>query len=99
MNTTRSLLAISILSLISSERCLGTENWPQWRGPGANGVAAGTEYPVKWTDSENVVWKFPLPGLGASTPALWGDTIIVTGEKGEQPSMVVLIDVVVMENR
>lgn len=57
----------------------GAENWPQWRGPSANGVAVGDSYPIKWSATENVLWKFPLPGLGASTPVIWQDHIFVTG--------------------
>ena len=54
------------------------ENWPSWRGPQANGVAAGKSYPTKWSKTENVAWKISLPGKGASTPIIWEDKIVVT---------------------
>jgi outer membrane protein assembly factor BamB len=54
------------------------ENWPQWRGPGANGVAAVGTYPTTFSASRNVAWKVELPGLGSSTPAVWDDHIFVT---------------------
>lgn len=53
-------------------------NWPGWRGPDFNGVAAGTGFPLKWTSTENVAWKFTLPGKGASTPIVWDRRIILT---------------------
>lgn len=53
-------------------------NWPNWRGPDYNGVASGTGYPVRWSSAENVLWKFELPGKGASTPAVWDGRIILT---------------------
>lgn len=56
----------------------GAENWPQWRGPHGSGVAAAGEYPVEFSDSRNVVWKAKLPGRGSSTPAVWGERILVT---------------------
>lgn len=53
-------------------------NWPNWRGPDQNGVAAGTGYPTRWSNTENVAWKVELPGRGASTPVVWNDKIILT---------------------
>ncbi len=60
------------------------DNWPAWRGPHFTGVAQGTGYPVNWSGTENVAWKIALPGLGGSTPAVWGDAIFVTcGDEGQ----------------
>lgn len=57
---------------------LRAENWPNWRGPGLDGVAAGSGYPTTWGEGTNVAWRVALPGAGASTPAVWGDRIVVT---------------------
>ncbi len=54
------------------------DNWPNWRGPAVDGVAAGTGYVSSWSPTEHVLWRLKLPGLGASTPAVWGDRVIVT---------------------
>jgi len=54
------------------------DNWPNWRGPAVDGVAAGTGYVESWSPTEHVLWRTKLPGLGASTPAIWGDRLIVT---------------------
>ena len=55
------------------------QNWPQFRGPGATGVAEGTNGPVKWdaTTSQNVRWKVPIPGLSHASPVVWGDKVFV----------------------
>ena len=53
------------------------ENWPQWRGPSANGISTETNLPVKWTTTENVAWKLPLPAWSGSTPIVWGDRIFL----------------------
>jgi hypothetical protein len=50
------------------------QNWPQWRGPSASGIAVGNP-PTTWSERENVKWKVAIPGSGASTPIIWGDTI------------------------
>lgn len=62
------------------------DNWPNWRGPGLDGVAGGVGYATSWKaavaaenlPAENVLWRVHLPGLGASTPAVWGNAVIVT---------------------
>lgn len=54
------------------------EDWPHWRGPQATGVAAAGDYPTKFSSDEAVAWKVELPGVGCSTPIVWGDAIYVT---------------------
>lgn len=63
-------------------------NWPQWRGPLANGVAPNGDPPVEWSETRNIRWKVALPGRGTSTPIVWGNqvfilTAIPTGRKVE----------------
>jgi outer membrane protein assembly factor BamB len=53
-------------------------NWPSWRGTDFSGSLESGDYPVKWTSTENLAWKFKLPGRGFSTPIVWGERIIVT---------------------
>ena len=52
-------------------------NWPQWRGPGANGVSPEKGLPVTWSATQNVAWKLPLPAYSGSTPIVWGDLIFL----------------------
>lgn len=54
--------------------------WPQWRGPLATGVAPHGNPPVYWNEAEgrNIRWKTEIPGLGHSTPVIWGDHIFLT---------------------
>ncbi len=53
--------------------------WPQFRGPGGSGVADGAP-PTTWNlaSSSRVRWKTAIPGLGHSSPVVWGDRIYVT---------------------
>ena len=55
-------------------------NWPQFRGPQACGVDASKAASVQWDleKSVNVLWRTPIPGLGHSSPILWGERIYVT---------------------
>jgi len=59
-----------------------THNWPQWRGPDADGVSQETGLPLRWSRSENIAWKVRLPGRGNSTPIIWSDRIFVTSQIG-----------------
>lgn len=55
-------------------------NWPSFRGVNASGVAEGHDTPTAWNveEKKNVAWKTPIPGLGHSSPIVWGDRIFVT---------------------
>lgn len=51
--------------------------WGQWRGPLGTGEAPHSDPPVTWSESSNVRWKVPIPGLGSATPVVWGDRIFL----------------------
>ena len=53
------------------------DSWPGFRGAQANAVAEG-DLPVRWSSTENVTWKAEIPGIGWSSPVVWGDRIFVT---------------------
>jgi outer membrane protein assembly factor BamB len=52
-------------------------NWPQWRGPLANGVAPLANPPIHWNETNNVRWKIPMPGKAHSSPIVFGDSVYV----------------------
>ena len=62
---------------------LRADNWPQWRGPDHNGFSKETKLPVEWSESKNIAWKLTLPGMGGSTPIVWGDNIFLTCQDGD----------------
>jgi hypothetical protein len=53
-------------------------NWPQWRGPNGDGISPETNVPVKWSATENIAWKTPIPGESHSSPVVWEDTVFLT---------------------
>lgn len=62
-------------------------NWPSFRGPSASGVADG-QSPIAGWDGENginVRWKTAIPGLGHSSPVIWGDWIFLTTAISSDP--------------
>ena len=54
-------------------------DWPQFRGIRAAGIDERHPAPVTWDVGKNqaVRWKTPIPGLGHSSPVVWGDTVYV----------------------
>jgi hypothetical protein len=50
------------------------QNWPQFRGEKAVGVADGQNLPGDW----NIAWKTEIPGLGHSSTIVWGDRVFLT---------------------
>lgn len=55
----------------------GRADWPQFRGPDGVGHAAG-DPPLRWSETEGVVWKTPVPGLAWSSPVISRGGIYVT---------------------
>jgi len=70
------LILTVLLALAVNQTDAG--NWPNWRGPHDVGFADGEDYPITWSDTKNVKWKVRLPGLGGSTPIVWGDLIFLS---------------------
>src|SRR6476620_1542446 len=66
-------LVLSVVSFAGAET-----NWPQFRGPGGQGVSDATGLPVKWSEGENVAWKTAVHGRAWSSPVVWGEQVWVT---------------------
>src|SRR5947209_5407068 len=67
------LTVILLFSLIAAAE----DNWTQFRGPNASGVAGNATPPVEFSASKNLLWKQALPS-GHSSPVVWGDRIFLT---------------------
>jgi len=82
--SSKSLLVVFVVAFfVNSELVLA--NWPDWRGPRGDGRSDATGLPLKWSETENIVWKTPIHDLGYSTPVVWGDQVWLTTatKKGE----------------
>ena len=70
------LLGRIVLPLLTAACLLPTlaevapANWTRFRGPNGSGVADDKDIPVQW-QSQNILWKVPLPGPGNSSPVIW----------------------------
>jgi len=73
---TMSRIAIAALSLLVNVGAAG--QWPQFRGPHAGAVADDPALPESWSETDHVVWKTDIPGLGWSSPVVWDDHVFLT---------------------
>ena len=71
-----------------------SRDWPWWRGPTRDGVAAaGQTPPLTWTDTENILWSFPIPGRGQGSPTVVGDQVLIaTAEPDREVQAVQCLD-------
>ncbi len=68
-----------LLLLLASAAFGADANWPQFRGADAAGIGTGNPV-VEWNAAagKNILWKTEIPGLGHSSPVIWGDRVFVT---------------------
>ena len=69
-----------MIVFMSALALAGTDDWPGWRGPTANGISTLKDVPSSWSAERNVAWKTPLEGRGLSSPVVWGDRIFLTAD-------------------
>jgi outer membrane protein assembly factor BamB len=68
-----------------------SEDWPAWRGPTGDGIAApGQNPPIQWSETENILWKVPLPGRGHGSPTIAGERIYLPTADAARQSQSVL---------
>jgi outer membrane protein assembly factor BamB len=76
-----------VLLLITGASALArAEDWPQFRGPTGQGHATERGLPLEWSETRNIIWKTPVPGLGWSSPVVadgrvWLTTVVESKER------------------
>lgn len=82
----RCLFSLSVL-LLASLTAFGGDSWVQFRGSTQNGVSDATELPLKWSETEAVKWKTPIPGEGWSSPLVANGQVWMTTATDEGRSL------------
>src|SRR4051812_45721435 len=71
-------LALTLMLALEFGSLACAQEWTRFRGPNGQGqTSAGSSIPTEWTDKD-YNWKVELPGVGHSSPVVWGDKIFVT---------------------
>ncbi|MDA0835846.1 MAG: PQQ-binding-like beta-propeller repeat protein [Planctomycetota bacterium] len=104
-NAVRCLLAVCLFAGVVVENLPAAEpepnpvqfestDWPWWRGPARNGIAASDQTPpLHWSADENVVWKSPVPGRGHGSPTVVGNHVyLATADEQADRQLVLCFD-------
>ena len=83
------LLAVGVC-LLAFTPCTAQE-WTRFRGPNGSGVHATAKVPTEW---KSFAWKTPLPGVGHSSPVIWGERIFVTAAEPSGKRWLVCVNAV-----
>ena len=75
MNSLRCVLCLSLLPALGAQ--VQTEEWAAFRGPNGAGGGPGSDIPTRW-EKQDYSWKVSLPGVGHSSPVVWGEKVFVT---------------------
>ena len=80
-------LSLAALSITTPAVAESNVRWANWRGPNGDGSTPAGNYPVSWSETNNILWKAPLPGKGCSTPIVWDERIFVTAPADRQDAV------------
>src|SRR5689334_21359884 len=84
-------LAVLLFATIATT--VHAEDWPTWRGPRLDGSSLEKNLPIKWSATDNIAWKAPIPGIGHSSPIVFGDRVFVTTcSTGDQKRLLLCLD-------
>ncbi|MBI3048748.1 MAG: PQQ-like beta-propeller repeat protein [Acidobacteria bacterium] len=78
-------LALSLLLALIGF-AVHAEDWPEFRGPTGQGHSSERGLPLEWSESRNLMWKTPVPGLGWSSPVVAGGRVWLTSAVRERDS-------------
>jgi outer membrane protein assembly factor BamB len=76
-------LVVLVMTGVSAQPA--ADNWPSFRGPQASGVSDTATPPVRWevSTAANMAWRTAIPGLGHSSPIVWGNRVYLTTAIGD----------------
>ena len=75
----RTFLAAGIVALALASPAAGpNDHWPQFRGPSAGVAENDPALPDRWSATSNIAWTAAVPGMGWSSPVVWGEHVFIT---------------------
>lgn len=86
---TRVRLVCCLSLLLALAELMQAQEWSRFRGPNGTGLVPAPAIPTTWTEKD-YNWKVSLPGLGHSSPVLWGEKIFVTSADTKSGQRIVL---------
>jgi len=90
MNKTLRCAALAaFFFLLASLPAVWAQEWTRFRGPNGQGVGQAKDVPTSWTE-DDYNWKVALPGVGHSSPVLWGEKLYILSADPETARRYVL---------
>lgn len=87
------LRTVAGLALLASAAALPAADWPQWRGPTRDGVAAGPAWPDTLTgDALKTIWRVDNLGPSYSGPVVSADRVFTTETVNKETEVVTAFD-------
>lgn len=77
MNRIQLGVAILLIATALPSSPAAAQEWTRFRGPNGTGQSDTMTIPTRWTD-EDYQWRVELPGIGHSSPVIWGERVFVT---------------------
>ena len=75
--------AVFVVLVAANAHLVWAEDWPEFRGPTAQGLSQAIDLPLTWSETESIAWKIRIPGRGWSSPVVLGGKIwLTTGVDG-----------------
>lgn len=75
-----------IVGVLVATAWTAAADWPQWRGPERDGVAAGFEAPEPWPAAWSPAWRQEV-GVGHSSPVVAGERVFLHSREGEEETV------------
>jgi len=72
-------ISMAVFAVLGQARA---EDWPRFRGPNGSGVAEADVLPAAWSPSD-YAWRVELPGVGHSSPVVWGNRVFINAERDD----------------
>lgn len=79
----------AMLTLWASMAGAADSEWSRFRGPNGSGISEAVTVPVTWTAGD-YNWTVKLPGIGHSSPVVWGERVFVTSGDPDTAKRVIL---------
>ena len=92
------VICACVALVVTLSRCSAAvdpaSDWPAWRGPTRDGIAAPNQNPaVEWSETEGIQWKAAIPGRGHSSPTVAGDRVyLATADPVKHTQSVLCLD-------
>ena len=82
----------SVLVVLLTAIVAHADNWTQFRGATGDGVSSEVNLPTRWSATEGIKWRQPVPGRGNSSPVVTSKRVDLTTQTDDNKLWVLSFD-------